>query len=68
MEAESFGNLVLLLVPVIVVELGLMAVALVDLARRESVRFDNKLIWLAVIVLVNFIGPLVYFFVGRKED
>lgn len=55
-----------LLVPVIILELGLMIAALVDLIKREKTK-GPKWVWILVIVLVNLFGPIVYFLVGREE-
>ena len=48
--------------------IGIDIVALVDLYRRPSERvvLQNKWIWLAIIVLVNLVGAIVYLAVGRK--
>ncbi len=56
-----------LLIPVVLIELGLMIAALVDLIRRTQTR-GPKWAWVLVIVLINFIGPIVYFVAGRKEE
>jgi len=50
------------------VQLALDVIALIDLARRprEAVVFGNKWAWLAIIVLVNLIGAILYLAVGRK--
>ncbi len=55
------------LIPIIVIELALMLAALVDLVRREKTR-GPKWMWALIIVFTNFIGPIVYFVVGRKEE
>ena len=55
------------LIPIVVIQLALMITALVDLVRREQTR-GPKWVWALVIVLVNFIGPIVYFVFGRKEE
>ena len=55
-----------LLIPVIILELGLMIAALVDLIKRERTK-GPKWVWVLVIVLVNLFGPIVYFLVGRDE-
>lgn len=55
-----------LLVPVIILEFGLMIAALVDLIRREKTK-GPKWVWILVIVLVNLFGPIIYFLVGREE-
>jgi len=62
------GQLVALLVPLALVQLGLMAFALYDLLKRKRVKGGNKWLWGAVIVLVNFIGPVMYFVLGREEE
>ena len=54
------------LVPIIILQLGLMVVALVDLARRERTR-GPKWVWALVIVFVNVIGPIIYLVLGREE-
>lgn len=54
------------LIPVIVLEIGLMVWALVDISKRERVK-GNKVIWILVVVLINLIGPIVYFLFGREE-
>ncbi len=61
-------QIILLLLPVIVIELGLLVVALRDLLRPErNVRGDSKLAWGVIIVLVGLFGPLLYFAVGRED-
>jgi hypothetical protein len=55
------------LIPILLLQLGLIVVALIDLFRRPATN-GPKGLWVIIIVLVNFIGPIVYFLVGRKED
>lgn len=56
-----------LLMPVLVIQLALMAFALLDLAKRERTR-GPKWVWLLVILFVNFVGPIIYFIVGREDE
>jgi hypothetical protein len=57
-----------LLIPLIVLQLTLMAVGLYDLTRPERrVKGGSKLVWGAVIVLGQLLGPLVYFLFGRED-
>jgi hypothetical protein len=51
-----------------VVQVLLAAAALLDLRRRpsEQVRGPKRL-WAAAAALVNFVGPLAYFLVGRRR-
>jgi hypothetical protein len=54
------------LIPVVILEFGLMIAALVDLVKREKTK-GPKWMWILIIVLVNLFGPIVYFLVGREE-
>jgi hypothetical protein len=62
-------QILLLLLPVIIIELGLIIFALRDMLRPERrVRGDSKLMWGIIVVLFGFIGPIVYFIVGREPE
>jgi len=54
------------LIPIVLIQTGLMVVALIDLIRRERTK-GPKWVWLLVILFVNWIGPIVYFIFGREE-
>ncbi len=64
---DRFLDLLPLLIPLIIIQLSLQIYCIVDLIKREKVRFDNKLLWGAVIILFNVIGPVVYLVFGRSE-
>ncbi|HAL16816.1 MAG TPA: transcriptional regulator [Anaerolineaceae bacterium] len=55
------------LIPVIIIQLGLMVFALVDLVRRERTK-GPKWMWALIIVAVNIIGPVVYLLAGKDES
>lgn len=57
-----------LLIPLVILQLVLMGVGLYDLTRPERrVRGGNKLVWGAVIVFGELLGPLIYFLFGRED-
>ena len=65
----TIEQILLLLSPLIVIQLGLMIVALIDLEKDERrVRGGNKLVWALIIIFVNVIGPILYFVAGREES
>jgi hypothetical protein len=67
---ESFARYaqyIPLLIPIVVLELGLMVFALLDLNKRTATR-GPKWVWILVIVLINLIGPIAYFLFGRQEE
>ena len=68
MNPLTTEQIILLLAPVVLIQLGLMIAALVDLEREERhVRGGRKVVWALVIVFVNILGPILYFTVGREE-
>jgi hypothetical protein len=54
------------LIPILILQLVLLVVALLDLARRERTR-GPKWVWALVIVFINIIGPILYLMLGREE-
>ena len=62
-------QIILLVTPIVILELGLLILALRDLLKPERrVRGDSKLMWGVIIVVINLIGPILYFVVGREEE
>ena len=59
---------VVVLVVLGLVQLTLDVVALVDLARRpvDRVALGSKWVWVAIVLLVNLLGAILYLTVGRK--
>ena len=64
---ETIKEMLPFLIPLIVIELGLMGFALVDLIKREEVKGGKKLPWAIVIVIFGIIGPIFYLLVGREQ-
>src|SRR4051794_31797085 len=61
-------QLLLLIVPIALLQLGLLVAAIIDLLRDDrAVRGGTKGLWAVVIVFVNLIGPVLYFLVGRLD-
>lgn len=56
------------LIPLIIAQLALGITALVHVLKHPHYRFGNKMMWVFIVLLVNIIGPVVYFVFGRGED
>jgi hypothetical protein len=56
------------LIPLFLLELGLLVAAVVNIATRKRVRGGNKALWIILVVVVSVIGPIIYFAFGRQED
>ncbi|MHA1834292.1 MAG: PLD nuclease N-terminal domain-containing protein [Candidatus Baldrarchaeia archaeon] len=61
----AFKEILLLLLPLVIVQLGFQVYALLDLWRNEEQQ--DKLVWALVIIFLGFIGPLIYFLWSRKS-
>lgn len=55
------------LIPIVLIELGLLSYALVDLIRRERTK-GPKWMWGIIIVVVNIFGPIIYLLLGREDS
>ncbi len=62
----NWQTLILILIPIVIVELGLMITGLVDVLRRKRTK-GPKWAWILVIVFIEIIGPIVYLIFGREE-
>jgi hypothetical protein len=51
-----------------VAQLILAVVALVHVLRHPRYRFGNQILWILIVLLVNMIGPILYFVIGRGEE
>jgi ABC-2 type transport system ATP-binding protein len=61
-------TIALVVVPLLLLQLGLMLFALYDLFQEDRRVRGDKIIWALVIAFVNVIGPLIYFFAGRDDS
>jgi hypothetical protein len=65
----DFGTFFAILIPILVIQLGLLVWALYDLTRPgRKVKGDSKVVWALIIIFISFIGPILYFLVGREES
>ncbi len=62
------GSFLAILIPIVLIQLGLLVLALYDLTRpTRRVKGDSKVVWALIIIFVSFIGPILYFLVGRED-
>ncbi len=64
---QQIVELLPLLIPLFLIQLGLIVAALIDLIRRQKTR-GPKWVWVIVIILINFLGPIIYFVLGREDE
>ena len=69
LHSIDLATLAVILIPIAIVQVGLLLYAVYDLFQEDRrVRGDSKIVWALIIFFVNIIGPLLYFFVGRDES
>jgi hypothetical protein len=72
MDVSPFQKILDLLpfiIPLVALQYGLMIWALVALFKAQNPpKLFNKWIWLAIIVLVNLVGSILFLAIGRSQD
>lgn len=57
------------LIPLIVVQFGLLAYTIVHILKHNHYKRGNRTLWLIITIIgMNFIGPILYFILGKEED
>lgn len=55
-----------IIAPLAFINIVLAVIALIDLFKRPSVN-GSKWVWALIIVIINMIGPILYFVFGRRD-
>lgn len=56
------------LIPLIVAQFALLGYTLYHILTHDTYKRGNRTLWLVItIVLMSFIGPILYFLLGREE-
>lgn len=56
-----------LLLPLIIIQVSLAIFALIHVLRHPHYKIGNRIIWVIVVIFIQFIGPIAYFVFGREE-
>lgn len=54
--------------PILVLQLTIQVVALINLSKRQKVKFDNKKIWVFIIIFGGIFGSIGYFAFRGEDD
>lgn len=64
----NIQDLLLVLIPLVIVELALLAYTLWYIFTHDSYKRGSRALWVVVaIVGMEFIGPLLYFLLGKED-
>lgn len=56
------------LIPLIILQLILSITALIHVLRHPHYRFGNKVMWILIVMFIQYIGPALYFAVGKGDE
>lgn len=65
---ESIMQYLPFIIPLALLQLALMFTALVHVLKHNKYRFGNRVLWVILVVFLEFIGPILYFTVGKGEE
>lgn len=68
-DLNTLKEILPFLIPVVVVEFILLGVTLHHILTHETYKRGNRTLWLVItIVLMEFVGPLLYFVLGKEDE
>jgi hypothetical protein len=57
------------LIPLVVLEFALFGYTLCHILTHKTYKRGNRALWLVVtIVFMNFVGPILYFVLGKEDN
>lgn len=56
-------------IPLVIVEFALLAYTLYHILTHKTYKRGNRTIWMVItIVFMNFVGPILYFLLGKEDE
>lgn len=66
---DKITELLPFLIPLIIAEFALLGYTLRHILTHNHYKRGNRTLWLIItIVLMNFVGPILYFLLGKEEE
>lgn len=57
------------LIPLVILQFALLGYTLYHILTHDHYKRGNRVIWLVVtLVLMNYVGPILYFLLGREDS
>lgn len=65
---ETIHEFLPLLIPLVIVEFALLIYVIRHILTHEHYKMGNRTMWLVIsIVLMNFVGPVLYLVLGKED-
>jgi hypothetical protein len=55
------------LIPLVVLQFALMGIAVYHILTHKKYKCGNRILWLILSICINFIGPILYFLLGKED-
>jgi len=56
------------LIPLALIQLSLMAAALVHILKHENYRVGSRVLWIILSIGLNIVGAVLYFTIGKSDE
>lgn len=65
---ENITEILPFLIPLIIAQFALLGYTLHHILTHKTYKRGNRTLWLVItIVLMNFVGPVLYFLLGKED-
>ena len=64
---EQLTEFLPFLIPLALAQYALMGYAIYHILTHKTYKVGSRPLWLVVSILVNFIGPILYFVIGKED-
>ena len=57
------------LIPLVIVQFALLGYTLYHILTHNTYKHGSRALWLVIVlVLMNYVGPILYFILGKRDD
>ena len=65
---DNIMELLPFLIPLVIVQFALLGYTLYHILTHKTYKRGNRTLWLVItILLMNFVGPILYFLLGKED-
>jgi len=55
------------LIPLVIIQYGLLIFVIIDIIRKKRTKTLSPVVWIAIAILVNTVGSVLYLIFGRSD-
>ena len=66
---DSAKDILPFLIPLVIVQFSLLGYTIHHILTHDTYKRGNRVMWMIItLALMNFVGPILYFLLGKEED